>query len=316
MKSPRLILALVILAVPVLAGELEDPPAFVLTWGSFGHAPGQMAYPLGIASDTEGNVYVADFGNGRIQKFTGSGSFIRAWGRPGSATGEFRSPAGVAISVNGRVYVVEAEGRVQYFTQDGAYLGSWTCPDSLGEFHSPPAIATDIVGDVYVSDRIRILKFTADGDYILSWGSFGTGPGQFVRSEGIVTDLNQNVYVVDGSGRIQKFTTTGQFLAWWPTDGGLLHLASDQSGNIYGTDRNLNRIYKYSSAGTLLTRWGSTGIGNGQFSCPTGVAIDLQQNVFVADQTCTDTYARIQKFSNAIVPVHTQSWGTIKARYR
>jgi hypothetical protein len=225
----------------------------------------------------------------------------------------------VAISPSGRVFVVEdGNERVQYFTTDGSYLGGWSCPESLGVFHRPLAIATDLAGDVYVSDRERILKFTSDGDYLLRWGSYGTGPGQFQRTVGITTDYNGDVYVVDqsSSARIQKFTATGVFLLSWLATEAPSLVASDANANIYVTDENLNHVSKYSPTGTLLTQWGSTGNGNGQFSCPTGIALDTQGNVFVADQVCTDTYARIQKFSNAIVPTERRSWGDIKFRYR
>jgi DNA-binding beta-propeller fold protein YncE len=216
------------------------------------------------------------------------------------------------------VYVAEVEIRVQYFTLDGAYLGSWTAPDSIGGFLDSRTIATDIAGNVYVADGVRILKFTADGEYLLRWGSYGTGPGQFSQTMGIVTDVLGRVYVADqsGSARIQMFSSEGAFLLSWSATERPAYVAADENANIYVTDVNLNLVSKYSSTGTLLAQWGSTGTGNGQFSCPTGVAVDLQQNVFVADQTCTDTYARIQKFSNAIVPIHAESWGAIKARYR
>ena len=64
------------------ADDHDDPPActFVLTWGSFGSGNGQFESPVGVATDGSGNVYVADTGNNRIQKFDASGTFLTTWG--------------------------------------------------------------------------------------------------------------------------------------------------------------------------------------------------------------------------------------------
>jgi hypothetical protein len=63
--------------------------------------------------------------------------------------------------------------------------------------------------------------------------------------------------------------------------------------------------------GTLLTQWGSSGVGPGQFDLPFGIAVGGSDNVFVAD-----TYNhRIQKFGPLVTPVRTTSWGSLKARY-
>ena len=70
-------------------------------------------------------------------------------------------------------------------------------------------------------------------------------------------------------------------------------MATDGSGNVYVVDTFNNRIEKFSSTGTFLTTWGSSGMGNGQLDAPYGVAVDGSGNVYVAD---TDNN-RIQKFA-------------------
>src|SRR5438552_8179000 len=66
--------------------------AFVTKWGSAGSGNGQFNAPWGVAVDAAGNVYVADTGNNRIQKFTGTGGFLTAWGSAGSGNGQFNVP--------------------------------------------------------------------------------------------------------------------------------------------------------------------------------------------------------------------------------
>jgi tripartite motif-containing protein 71 len=107
---------------------------FITGWGSTGTGDGEFDWPWGVAVDTEGNIYVADGNNNRIQKFDSSGTFLGWWGRDdlggtgwhapssgrtgvsGAGDGEFDSPFGVAVDFNGKVYVTEYwNHRVQKF---------------------------------------------------------------------------------------------------------------------------------------------------------------------------------------------------------
>jgi DNA-binding beta-propeller fold protein YncE len=121
-----------------------------------------------VAVDAWFYVYVADFGNHRIQKFDGSGRFVTAWGRAGNADGEFnsnRGPAGIAVDHAGRVYVAdEGSHRIQRFDRSGAFVAKWgTYGQRNGEFYSPMGVAVDNAGHVYVADtdNNRIQKFEA-----------------------------------------------------------------------------------------------------------------------------------------------------------
>ena len=69
-----------------------------------------------MATDSAGNVYVADNGNDRVQKFSSTGAFITEWGGSGSGDGQFSTPCGIAVDSVGSVYVTEyASNRVQKF---------------------------------------------------------------------------------------------------------------------------------------------------------------------------------------------------------
>jgi sugar lactone lactonase YvrE len=71
---------------------------------------------LGLGLDSDGNVYVADALNYRIQKFTNTGTFLTKWGSQGPAPGQFAGlPTDVAVSVGGMVYVTDYSGKVQVF---------------------------------------------------------------------------------------------------------------------------------------------------------------------------------------------------------
>jgi DNA-binding beta-propeller fold protein YncE len=60
---------------------------------------------------------------------------------------------------------------------------------------------------------------------------------------------------------------------------GPLGVAVDANGNVFVADRLNNRIQKFTTAGTFLTKWGTVGSGDGQFANPVGVAVDRNLNV-------------------------------------
>jgi hypothetical protein len=63
-------------------------------WGSYGTGNGQFINPASVAVAPNGNVYVVDFGNDRVQYFTSTGSFLGKWGKWGEGNGEFEMPTG------------------------------------------------------------------------------------------------------------------------------------------------------------------------------------------------------------------------------
>jgi streptogramin lyase len=80
-----------------------------------------------IAFARSGHLFISDgYANARILEYTGDGRKVREWGTPGTGPGQFRLPHSIQIDEDGIVYVADREnGRVQRFTQDGAYLGEW-----------------------------------------------------------------------------------------------------------------------------------------------------------------------------------------------
>ena len=82
-----------ILFAPTLAAAV-DPPGFVRRWGGTGTIAGRFLVPDGVDCDQLGNVYVAEFNNHRVQKFTNDGVYVTRWGSFGKNDGNLDSPAG------------------------------------------------------------------------------------------------------------------------------------------------------------------------------------------------------------------------------
>lgn len=114
--------------------------------------------PYSIAMDGEGNIYVADSGHHRIQKFTAEGRYLTQWGSYGAGNGQFIDPYGVAVDGAGNVYAADSlfPSRLQKFSADGAWLASWAYYEKgngqSGQFYGPAGLAV-VRGNLYVADE-------------------------------------------------------------------------------------------------------------------------------------------------------------------
>lgn len=120
---------------------------------------GQFVGTTDIAFAANGDLYVSDgYGNARVIHFDKNGRKIREWGTPGSGPGQFQLLHGIAIGADGNVYVADREnGRVQWFTPDGKYLGEWK---SGGRVFS---LAFSPTNDLYLAVRSKDAPLGSEG---------------------------------------------------------------------------------------------------------------------------------------------------------
>jgi tripartite motif-containing protein 71 len=383
---------------------------------------GEMFGPSGVALDSGGDLYVADSGHNRIQKFDSSGNFERTWGSgvdmttggdvctaasgdtcqtgaQGGLRGELSQPAGVAVDSGGNVYVGDfGNNRIQRFSSTGVFERTWgkdvnmttggdlctlasgnTCQAAsasglAGGMNQPIGIATDSSANVYVADSTnnRIQKFDSSGTFDRTWGKDvnASVPGNLCTAAsgntcqsgsattalggemntpaGVGTDPSGNVYVADAlNNRIQKFNSSGGFDRAWGVNvngagvfgvctsaasclsgssGGLggemffpLSVIADSGGNVYVADYPNDRIQKFSSSGSWDRAWGK-GVNGGtafgvctvaancqagsagglgaEMDSPEGLAVNSAGDLFVGDNGNN----RIQKFVDPPAP--------------
>ncbi len=287
MRRPVLLLAALVLSCS--AAPLAEAQRYGLsaTWGSYGSGKSQFQYPWGIATTATGVVWVTDFSNGRVQRFTSKGRFIGV-SSTGTADGHLDShPTGVAVDAADNVYVLD--DIVVKFSPDGRVITSW-----LPQQVNPHSIAVDRAGNVYVGSRDGIAKYTPTGGYITQWGeTHGTGDGEFAdqlaepggRSLGheVATDPGGNVYAGD-SYRVQKFTPDGRFIGQLGI--GRLNrvssVASDRGGNVYVGDQS--GVHKFTATGRYVTRFGRP-IRRDRFPHgPGGIAADAAGNIYITER--------------------------------
>ncbi len=86
-------------------------------------ALGDFSKPTSVAVDQDGNVYVTDMLNYRVEVFDADGKFIRAFGKHGDGPGYFAMPKGIAVDCDGHIWVTDSmQNRVHLFTQEGDLL--------------------------------------------------------------------------------------------------------------------------------------------------------------------------------------------------
>lgn len=262
-------------------------------WGKYGPTePSSFAHPQFIAVGEDGSIYVSDFGNKRIQKFSSSGEYLTHWGHSGKQLGDFYNPTGIAVS-DDSVFVVDRDlNKVQKFSLDGEFLSTWGKKGTAeGSFLYPNGIA--IHNELlYVMDtgNQRIQIFSTDGEFVSSFGSSGLGAGQFLNISGIDVDADGNVFVTDkGNGKVEKFNADGEllqsFLFYFPNYiFSPEAIAIDPNGDMFVVNSNNGKILHLSQNSTLrLSPADQIGPYLDSFTHITDLAIGINGELLVVD---------------------------------
>jgi len=301
------VILLLIIAFSLIFVQNISAQVFNFQWGTAGPGQGQFNQPVGIAFDTLGNVFVADAGNNRVQKFDVNGTYLTSWGTGGVCQG-------IGIDSENNVYVADwFNNNVNKYNSDGVFVTSWgSTGNANGQFQNPHGVAVDSLNNVYVTDwsNHRVQKFSNAGGFLTAWGSSGTANGQFSNPRAISIDSSDRVYVGDATNRIQIFDSTGTYLGTWSDpgrgDGQIIDsmgIGFDSSGNFYVSEFGNNRIQKWDSNGNYLTKWGIFGFSEGRFAWPYGVAVNSLGDVYVVDSRNN----RIQVFTQPLTATFNAS---------
>jgi len=143
--------------------------------GTTGHkheltTPGDFAKPTGLAVDADGNLYVCDTLNDRIEVFDADGKFVTAYGKNGDAPGYFSRPKGIAVDNDGHIWVADGmQDRVQVFNQEWQLLISFGGHGLLpGQFQGLVGIAIDKNNRVFTSEiypgRVQQFRYVTDAE--------------------------------------------------------------------------------------------------------------------------------------------------------
>lgn len=200
-----------------------------------------------------------------------SGRLDAVWGGPGTSPGKLQKPRAIAIDQDDNLYIVDITPRISVFTPDGKYLRGWQTPKFANGKPSGLSFSQD--GNLLVADThyARVLCYTPQGKLLENrtlGGKSGDKPGEF----SCVTDC-----------------------------------AQDSAGNYYVSEYGeWDRIQKFTPQGKFVLQWGGHGNEPGKFLRPQKMAMDDQDQIWVAD-ACNH---RVQVFDvSQAKPRLVKTWG-------
>jgi hypothetical protein len=257
--ASRMIFTLVTAIVVIATGAYaQDNPYREDGWAKLpdGRKLGQTS---AIGVDRDGGVWIfercgtntcAGSNVAPIVKFDASGKYVRSFG-----AGMFVFPHGMHVDKDGNVLVADADGK-----------------DGKGH---------------------QVVKFSPDGKVLLALGKAGvagTGPDTFNRPSAVTTGPNGDIFVADGHGgdsnaRVVKISKDGKFVKAWGKKGTATGefdtphaIATDSTGRVFVGDRSNSRVQVFDQDGNFLAEWK-------QFGRPSGIFIDRNDTIYVADHT-------------------------------
>ncbi|HEY6050003.1 MAG TPA: DUF2298 domain-containing protein, partial [Thermoanaerobaculia bacterium] len=193
--------------------EPEEAPAIAAEAPRDGSPWGKMREPRDAAVDAKGRVWIADFGHSRLRVFDPRGGLLGGWGGKGDGQHGFRELCGVAARGDD-LYVADTwNGRVEKFSQDGAWKAA------AKELYGPRGVAAGADGRVWVADtgNSRLMVYDENLAGARPIGKKGAGAGELDNPIGIAIAPSGKVYVADaGNRRIQVLDPAGNFSASWP----------------------------------------------------------------------------------------------------
>ncbi|MCD6476069.1 MAG: glycosyltransferase family 39 protein [Anaerolineaceae bacterium] len=233
----------------------------ISSWGSFADDSlepadgGTFNEPWDVAVGPEGNVYVADTWNHRIQKFTPEGDFIAMWGAfgTGETTSAMWGPRSIVVDPDGLVYVTDTGNkRVVIFTSDGEAYGTFgSVGFDPGQFDEPVGIALDTENNIFVAD---------------TWNR---------RLQSISNDKENHSYLP-----LQLWDV----YAWYSQSlDNKPYIAIDENDNLFVTDPEGYRIIQFDLTGNYIRSWGDYSSGSDGFGLPSGITADGFGGVWVSD---------------------------------
>ncbi|PWU22155.1 MAG: hypothetical protein C5B50_00080 [Verrucomicrobia bacterium] len=254
--------------------------------------------PEGVALDSAGNLYVADFGNYTIRRMNLLGTnwvvttIAGLAGQGGAVDGtnseaRFDSPMGITVDSGTNLYVAEFDYSIRKIALAGsnwvvitiATLPSFPVPEG-SPFKYPRGIAVDTNGSLYVSTLPAIWQVSQTGTNWVVTAIAGSnqtgsadgtnGTARFTAATGVALDTAGNIYVGDtGLATVRKITPMGTnwvVTTMAGTNGQFVtptFVAVDTAGNVYEADSGDNTIGKITSAGLAISLAGDPESGSG-----------------------------------------------------
>ncbi len=266
---------------------------YITSWGKRGEGKLQFNEPNGISVSPEGNIYIADTGNQRIQKLTIQGEFIKEVGGYGWGQEEFDQPVSLDATNGLDVYVADYNNhRIERYDKDLNYLASFfTSDDVPGDLQLGYPLDVNISnqGEIFCldGDNIRILKLNIQGEPQLSFADFDAGVGRLYKPGKMCIVASKSLYVSDLEKKvIMGFDIYGNYMC--KIGAGILQapygIANLDSDYLMVTDYHQKVVFIFNLSGQLITQIDRNKYTSQTFNAPVDVC-SHQNKIFVLDKT-------------------------------
>ncbi len=241
----------------------------------------QLAQPLGMSVDAEGNIYIADTGNQRVLKCDAQGKLVREVGGFGFGEQQFDRPVDVWVDNGLNVFVADYNNhRLQRYDKDLNFISSYSSDEARDEslqFRYPAALTLSAQGELFVADHEynRVLRFEALGKPKASFGDFNWGEGRLERPAKIFISRRNEVWVSDSLRHaVLRYDAFGNFSNsfFFEEEAAPCGLAEWEHGIIV-TDRKQHRLLFLNEAGEPLAGFGKRGHAENEFEAPAAVIV-------------------------------------------
>ncbi|MBN1998310.1 NHL repeat-containing protein [candidate division KSB1 bacterium] len=286
----QIFLLYILWSMLIYAQETTLTFEYISCFGQKGEKPGEFRLPQGISTDINGNVYIADTGNNRIQKFDAMGNLISFIGGFGWSSEQFNRPTDIYAERGLNVFVADYENnRIEMYDKDLNYISSFYSNSSLDEklqFKFPKSIASSIHNDLFIIDteNTRVLKLNSSREPEFSFADFDWGEGNLIEPEQIFLTRDDQILVTDrGDQAIKVYDYYGNYLNNIRQE--LVNpcgITISDNNVIYVTDVELDKILAFDISGRRLGSLGSAGEKIGAFNNPHDIAV-YKNHVYILD---------------------------------
>ena len=247
-----------------------------------------LSSPRGIATDTAGNLYVADSGNNRIVKIPVSAS---GFGTTQTLIGDLSNPAAVVIDWYGNLYISDSGNNriLKLAFISGSYQPPATIASNL---NNPGGLAFDSAGNLFVADtgNNRVIKLPVLGSGFGAPLAYGSG---LSAPAGVAIDVANNLYVADtGNNRVIKMTYASAYVTqqvYFASITSPTGIFVDASYDVFITSPTRPGIFEepWNAGANRFNAQIAHGSG---WSRPVGISTDTHGNIYVVDTTATQVW--------------------------
>jgi len=260
----RVALTQVASAMPRLQATPTPDYEILLQFGAKGIGPGQLDDARYITVDPQGNIFTAEYQDGRVQKFGPDGKFVQLINVPADDQG-YTTISDMVSDYAGKLYIARRGDILVYNTADGSPAGAipGRFPDTWYE-----SLAIDPANNLYAlhikAGELDLIKFDSNGQQL--WRK---------------VQVTQGLYKPSEISRIDRFTVDGL-------------------GDPYLLDDSQHEVYRFNSNAEFIDRFGGKGDLPGQFDSPNNILVDGQGQTYVGDSNAIHIFSSSTSFIKTI----------------